>query len=594
MISSKASPRERLETALFNIYCNDNACRNSNNKHATSETKQRNRANRNDIILSILKENPHVLSTTNMIGQTPLHYACSCYLAAAERSPHSSISSSASTTILLQMTRLCPVETLQRKEYIFDRIPLHIAIDRQVPVPVLQAMMIKCPESLLCVDEQGNTPLHLACSHYSPPDPELFLLLIDLCPAALKCCNYDDAKTPLHCALTRPVDSLPLPVAVIQRMVSIFPPALDMPCGHLEYTTPLQLACASRGAYGRSLSSYGAASSPVFGRVSTECLEYLVRISSPLSIANMASNSMTMGAITTTSSLHLACQNDVPDDIVRTMMDKCPIAVTRLSDVVMTTTESTFQPNASLLSSSVVRRRIYRRGKTVLHAACEGFRSDRLLRDLIRRHPVACLVINAEQESPLDTFRARWPDIPIHNDTYLLQATQTVASVLMELVLTAPCSMTAFSPTLKKHLQKTMNSILPPMKIGAALDGPSCHSLVKRVCVDLDPITLQRLLQNDELQELLVSDASDDDKEGQPCYHKLIHGQYTIRQIERAYHRDHNKTDWWDRELSILESVADNLDALTLRLRQHPATCRNRRTIHVISQFKNSKSTACV
>jgi hypothetical protein len=580
-----ASPRERLETALFNIYCHDNSGhRNNNNKHAELAANKRNRTNRDNIIFTILKENPHVLTTTNMIGQTPLHYACSCYSAVTELSPHSSIpSSSISTTILLQMTRLCPVETLQMKEYIFDRIPLHIAIDRQVPLPVLRAMMMKCPESLLCVDEQGNTPLHLACSHYSPPDPELFLLLIDLCPAALKCCNYDDAKTPLHCALTRPVDSLPLPVAVIKRMVSLFPPALDMSCRHLEFNTPLQQAVASRGGrYGKSLSSYGAASSPFFGRVSTECLEYLVRASSPSSIATMTASFMTTGAIT--NSLHLACQNDVPDDIVRTMMNKCPVAVNRLSDVVITTTESTSQNSTpSPLSSFCERRKMRRCGKTVLHAACEGFRSDRLLRDLITRHPVACLLLNAEQESPLDTFRSRWPDIPVHNDTYLLQATRTVASVLMELVLTAPCSITAFTPTLKRHFQQTMNSIRPPQKVGAPHDGTPCQSLMELVCTYLDPTSLQQFLQNDELQELLVSDAANDDKEGPPCYHKLIRGQYIIRQIERTHHRDNDKTDWWDRELSILESVADNLDALTLRLRQHPVTCRNQRTIHAIS-----------
>lgn len=222
-------------------------------------------------------------------------------------------------------------------------------------------------------------------------------------------------------------------------------------------------------------------------------------------------------------------------------------------------------------------------GKTVLHAACEGFRSDRLLRDLITRHPVACLLLNAEQESPLDTFRSRWPDIPVHNDTYLLQATRTVASVLMELVLTAPCSITAFTPTLKRHFQQTMNSIRPPQKVGAPHDGTPCQSLMELVCTYLDPTSLQQFLQNDELQELLVSDAANDDKEGPPCYHKLIRGQYIIRQIERTHHRDNDKTDWWDRELSILESVADNLDALTLRLRQHPVTCRNQRTIHAIS-----------
>jgi hypothetical protein len=194
----------------------------------------------------------------------------------------------------------------------------------------------------------------------------------------------------------------------------------------------------------------------------------------------------------------------------------------------------------------------------LLHMACRSRRpSLDVIQLLDSECPMLCLLVNADSRTPYDeavhqsVHRGR----PAAILDFLLVATKQASLALLVVILDCSTLITV-SPLVVTHIQQVIPNFAQE---GFSVSYMSSNEPIRQALDD--PQTLNSLLNNNDLQEML----KDEDYQDVVCgMHRMIKASSRINseiQLESKHH------------ISILESVSDAPDCFYIHLRNNPFLC---------------------
>jgi ankyrin repeat protein len=216
------------------------------------------------------------------------------------------------------------------------------AIDEEVSVEVLAALLGAWPDAAMQTDHRGRVPLHLACQ--SPKTrPHVLRHLIEACPTSLRRRDVEDGNLPIHHAIVSG-----MPVGSISVLAEAWPASVAEPSDeghsalHLHLLTILNrreeaiqmvrllvshcpLVVRKEGGKG----GFG-----MEGRLLP--LHLAVAMDAPLDVirylAMKCFNALTVKTANVWLPLHLAAQRSSSVNVVRFLVDECPQSVRETTD----------------------------------------------------------------------------------------------------------------------------------------------------------------------------------------------------------------------------------------------------------------------
>ena len=133
-----------------------------------------------------IRLDPNATRIRDKLGNTLLHIVC-----ARPQTPLSVVQS---------LVKVCPdlVRVTNPRD---GSLPLHVAVASQADIQLVQFLLEKYPRGAHVADKHGLYPLHSACLYKA--SFEVFLLLLQAWPEAVRHRNIVDKTLPLHGACTR-------------------------------------------------------------------------------------------------------------------------------------------------------------------------------------------------------------------------------------------------------------------------------------------------------------------------------------------------------------------------------------------------------
>jgi ankyrin repeat protein len=442
-------------------------------------------------IVTLVSAQPKVLTRKvgSEVGDTPLHYGCRHFF-----------------SLDLIKKLICPQALRMMNNQ--GETPLNLACQRadDMPSDVIKALIDPYPESICIADQHGETPLHIVCED----GPERIIrLLLTKCPEAAQKQNPMQ-QTPLHLLCERPSETQ-VCVETIKMAIDCFPDALTMTDSGND--TPLHAAC-------------------VHG-ISSDVLELLVKRGPKV----------------------LSILNDQRDSVLLLYLMFCDSYVDRFVLLVI-------QKEPNLLHI------VNHKGKTPLQlASLTANVPVKTLSIMIYECPAMCLIragfgddenVNDAQDQcciPLDLNCVRLgEEEPDEAFELIFEITMHTLCSLIECALSSQCTMPM---TVTNHLRDKLVAALPDLDATASAVAMS-QSLPPLLAAD--PDLVHALVDCGELQELLQDE-----------YYQELIGSLNAMSMGRDYFLG----DAGDKQMGVcvLTAVSQSVDCLFVHLRENLALC---------------------